>query len=172
MCGVGMDGRETNSLVGTIGGSRSKLEPPASDERVAQWRNYLSFACAIGTTAGRVRSQRLVVSLTSCTHAHAHNPAVVADVSDVMPRARVNYLLSARSLFRLVVPLLRSERDVVLDGMIFALSFTNWMVYKVASPLDDHAPRTTVWPCHTRPYPCPPHRPRSPCYPCRPTALL
>ena len=108
------------SLVGTIGGSRSKLEPPASDERVAQWRNYLSFACAIGKAAVRVGSPQ-PRSHSSCAflddHGAVHTQtAVVADVSDVMPRARVNYLLSARSLFRLVVPLLRSERDVVLDG--------------------------------------------------------
>jgi len=29
-----------------------------------------------------------------------------------------------------VLPLLRSERDVVLDGVVFALGYTNWVVYK------------------------------------------
>ena len=36
------------SIVGTIGGSRNKIELPASEERVMLWRNYLSLACAIG----------------------------------------------------------------------------------------------------------------------------
>ena len=57
--------------------------------------------------------------------------AIVADMNEVQPRVRVPQVMSVRSLFGHILPLLRSERDAVLDAVMFALGFTNWMAYKV-----------------------------------------
>lgn len=92
------------SLVGTITGLGKQIEPPASDERLMQWRNYLVFVCGTAT---------------------------VPESQNNMARSPRLMFMSAKDVFRAVLPLLRSDKDLIVSSVVEALGSVNELVYKV-----------------------------------------
>jgi len=79
--------------------SQTKLEPP-TDERVAQFQNYLYFMCCTASKPGDAL---------------------------VSPSKKIQ---TARDLFRVVLNLLKSDRDNIVNAVVGSLGVTNSQVFK------------------------------------------
>ncbi|CAG8444465.1 573_t:CDS:10 [Acaulospora morrowiae] len=89
-----------------------KVSVSATDELIEQWRSYLIVACSTITMA-----DELAERISTHNRKRSHPP----------PPERIT---TARDLFRIVLPLLSSDHNIISESVVTALGSINENVYK------------------------------------------
>lgn len=118
------DNRATALLRGTT--STVKKSSSERDFYLELWKNYLMYAC-------RIAPAMVTNSLSSIRyipHESCASPDSLSSERSVENRSPMNRGVSAQSLFKQIIPLLRSEHNDLRNAVVLGLSQVNQFVFK------------------------------------------